>query len=111
MVNVNTRQVNVRARMARYPFVEDVMRDRRLQPYVHNIYAVVADGTRLYRLAIFIKRHRRAQRNKCLQALIGVPRRRSRIRSDVVVMRRGIRAGYVAMDGPHAQAADWLMKE
>ncbi|KIM34862.1 hypothetical protein M413DRAFT_32966 [Hebeloma cylindrosporum] len=111
MVRVQTRQVYVRRRKARHPFVEGIRGDRRLQPYIHNIFAVVADGRKLYRFMVFLKKHRRAKRNSCLQALVGAGNRRIRIRSDVVVMRRGVRTDYVAMDGAHARAADWLMSE
>jgi len=107
MAPVQARQVNVGRRKAHQPFVEGIMRDRSLQPYIHNISAMVADGRHLYRFMVFVKKHRRARRNRCLQALIGGGNRRVRIRSDVVVMRR---TDYVAMDGPHARAADWLMR-
>ena len=102
VVHIQTRQLNV-GRQKVVPFVEGITRE---PPAVYPQHLRGGRGR-----SSLVPFYEKASPCRAQPVLIGGRNRRIRTRSDVVVMRQRIQTDYVAMDGPHARAADWLMKE
>ncbi|KAF9470788.1 hypothetical protein BDN70DRAFT_648252 [Pholiota conissans] len=107
-INVATRQPNSRAVNQRYPFPENHIGGSSTQPWVHNCLVTVREGRNTYQYMVFFKRHCLLKSNQTLSALVGKP---SRLCSDAVVMRIGVKAAYVNMRDRDTILADWLMKK
>ena len=67
----------------RFPFVESILAEATIQPYVHDCVVNVTEAGRTHRFRVFFKRHCRLRLNRSL------PARRGRVafRSDILVMR------------------------
>ena len=92
--DTKARPVGVTTRCAgqlRFPFVESVVGNTPLQPYVHDCVVTVIDGPRTQRYAVFFKRHRALPPNELVSRLC-YP---LTFRGDIVVMRIGSRHGHV----------------
>ena len=86
-VEVTTRCVG----QLRFPFVESVVGNTPLQPYVHDCVVTVIDGRRTHLYVVFFKRHCALPPNALISRLC-YP---STFRGDIVVMRIGSRHGHV----------------
>lgn len=93
----------------RFPFPENVMRQKRKQPYVHNCRVVVYDNNtnRTYRFIVFFKRHLHLHPNPALMRMVfpALPT----LQGDVVVMSIGIKYNFVNMPSSDIEIVDWMM--
>ncbi|KAG6369919.1 hypothetical protein JVT61DRAFT_13386 [Boletus reticuloceps] len=101
-VTMLTRCANSSRRSQRFPVVESLLQDARVQPYVHNCQVIVHEGRHTYRFCVFFKRHCHLQLNPILGRMGG------QFRGDVVVMRVG-ESSVVNMQGRDAIVADFMM--
>ena len=106
------RQVVVTARCtdrcvkaSRYPFVESLLQDAVLQPYIHDCIIQVWEGRHLYRFRIFFKRHCHLPINRSLPELS--------LRGDSVIMRVSRRnsLSVVNMRGRDSILSDYAIKK
>lgn len=96
-VDVNTRQPSRSRPLEWFPFVEEHMGQGKTQPLIHNCAVTVQEGCYTHHFMVFFKRHRLFTPNQCLIGLNGG--QSSVLRSDIVIMRIGIKASYVNMSG------------
>ena len=92
--HTKARPVGVMTRCAgqlRFPFVESVVGNTPVQPYVHDCVVTVIDGRRTHCYVVFFKRHRALPSNALISRLC-YP---FTFRGDIVVMRIGSRHGHV----------------
>lgn len=99
-----TRCTNTSRTAPRFPFIESLFQDVRLQSYIHNCLVTVHEGRHTYRFCVFFKRHCRLPRN----LLLGIAE--NDFRGDVVVMRVGaVPQVVVNMRGRDVSIADYMM--
>jgi hypothetical protein len=71
----------------RYPYIESLLQDAALQPYVHDCLVQLRNGNRVHHFIVFFKRHCRLGVNLSLPFLLSDS---AGFRGDAVVMRVGV---------------------
>lgn len=102
-VLVTTRCADRRVKGSRYPFVESLLEDAVLQPYIHDCMVQIWEGRHLYRFRVFFKRHCHLPINRSLPELS--------LRGDGVVMRlsKGNNLSVINMRGRDSILSDYAI--
>jgi hypothetical protein len=92
----------------RCPLVEGVMEDSNVQPFIHDCKVAVKDGDKTRNYSVFFKRHVNLPPNASIQGLTGVV---PLTRSDVVVMKIGMKGFVINIGNRDTVIIDWMIKK
>ncbi|KAG1875739.1 hypothetical protein F4604DRAFT_1924801 [Suillus subluteus] len=90
----------------RFPVPESLFEEAAVQPYIHNCFVTVHEGSHIYQFCIFFKRHLRLRANLLLSS------GDRKFRGDAVVMRIGVNNPFIVnMQGRDNTLADFIIHQ